>query len=257
MSVWCVCVLFCVKCGRLLEPRKSIGALCLECYAEVNRLLCVPEKVEFEYCKYCGSIRWGHQWISGGEVSEASLVFTRKFLENRIKPCLNTVRRYELVDLHPLTVPSWRTVYSATYSVLIEGVDELVRQEYSLEVYARPTVCPSCKNARGGDYNVLLQIRGIPPTELARTLRRLLDSSVQIASSIVDVVEHSNGVDFLLLDRGSATKIIRELKKYYDVNIKITSEDVGVTSRGRLRRRTVISLSLLSSRTRKQSRAKS
>lgn len=246
--------MLCVKCGRRLEPRRSIGALCLECYVEVNKLLCVPERVEFEYCKYCGSIRWGHQWIPGGEVDEASMIFTRRFLENRVKPCINSIRHYELVDLRPLTVPSWRTVYNAAYSILIEGVDDLVRQEYSLEVYARPTICPSCKNVRGGDYNVLLQIRGITPTELARTLRRLLDSSMQMANSIVDVIEYSNGVDFLLLDKGSATKIMRELRKHYKVNVKITSEDVGVTSRGRLRKRTVISLSLLSPRTRRQGR---
>ena len=190
---------YCARCGKQLIPGSSVGPFCLDCYVEMYKLLCVPEQVSFDYCKYCGAYRLGHRWQSGGELEEAVQLFIEEVARN-VKPCRPEVKSFSVESVEPLTQPSWRTIYAIRYSIQIQGVDKPVFQTYRVEVRANPTICPTCKDIRGGEYNVLLQVRGIKPTELARLLRPLLDSSEQIQNSIVDIIEYSNGVDFLLLD---------------------------------------------------------
>ncbi|KSW12301.1 hypothetical protein CF15_06020 [Pyrodictium occultum] len=242
--------LVCIRCGRPLVEGGSVGPLCLECFIETHRILCVPERLEFDYCRYCGSIRIGYKWVEGGELGEASAKFLERHLSEHVEPCVKEVESFRLESVEPLTAPSWRTMYRVVFSARLRGVDRAVRVSYTVEVRAKPTICPACKDARGGDYNVLLQVRGEKPAKLAKVLSPLLESSRQLANSIVDIVEYGDGVDFLLLDRGSASKIVRQLRKYYRVRLGATGEDVGITSRGRLRRRLVLSLHLLEERRR-------
>ncbi len=213
-------------------------------------MLCVPERVQFEYCKACGSIRIGYRWVEGGELGDAIARFVETYFSTRVAPCGGIVEEHRLVAAEPLTLPSWRTIYRLTYALKLRGVDEEAEKSYRVEVRAIPSLCPACKDARGGDYHVLLQIRGVPSAVLAEKLAPLFESSSQVTGSIIDVVEKKNGVDIMLLDRGSASKILRELKKYFKVRTKVTGEDVGVTSTGRLRRRQVISATLREKRRR-------
>ena len=234
----------CARCGRVLRSGESVGAFCLGCYLETHRVLCVPEKISFEYCKQCGSIRLGYRWAEGGDLEVASTEFLKWYLVEKVAPCSGIVEYYGLESVEPLTVPSWRTIYRAMFKVRLRGVDTEVSVSYDVDVRAKPTICPACKDVRGGDYNVLLQLRGETPQRLATLLSPIIGKSSQIANSIVDIIEYDNGVDFLLLDRGSASKIVRHLKKHYKVRVQSTGEDVGVTSRGKLRRRLVVSVYL-------------
>ena len=237
----------CIRCGRPLEAGRSVGPLCLDCYLETKRLICIPSRLEFDYCKQCGSVRVSHTWLPGGEPGDAGARYLETVARSS-KPCDPVVQGFRVASIEPLTRPSWRTVFRVTVEAELKGVDGMVTQSYIVEVYARPALCPACKDARGGDYNVLLQLRGARPDELARRLENLFSNSSQVLGSIIDVVEHSNGVDIMLLDRGSASKIVRELRKWYRMRVRVTGEDVGVTSRGRLRRRTVMSVTLVSPR---------
>jgi len=245
----------CVRCGSPLVRGKSIGVVCLDCFVATHKLLCVPEKVFFDYCKHCGSIRLGYRWLEGGDLGEAVQRYVELYFSSkeRVAVCSgfeSYVVSFSFEEAVPLTVPSWRTLYRVVFNVLLRDVVEPVKVEYRVEVRARPTICPLCKDARGGDYNVLLQIRGAAPARLARVLENLFNSDSRVVGSIVDIVELSNGADILLLDRGSASRILRELRKVFRVRTRVTGEDVGVTSNGKLRRRQVIS-AMLSERRKK------
>ncbi len=232
---------FCAYCGRHDDGRTPfIGSLCLECFVKLNKLLCVPGTVSFDYCRFCGALRLGYRWVEGGELGEAVIEYARRALSS-VKPCRPEVRGYELVELKPVTVPSWRTVVRARYRVELEG-GVAAEQEYTVEVRANPSICPSCHMARGGDYNVVVQLRGRLPPEAARKLAEKLD---ELSAKVVDVVERDGGVDILLEDRSAASRLLRELRKYAKLKIRYSGEDVGVTSRGRLRRRLVISVRVL------------
>jgi nonsense-mediated mRNA decay protein 3 len=232
---------YCVVCGRPLVEGEHVGPFCVDCFVKTFKLLCVPERLVFDYCKYCGSYRDGYRWVRGGELSDVVVKYASAVLSS-VRPCRSEVESYKLVFLEPLTVPSWRTIVLARYAIKLRGVDRDVEQEYRVEVRANPTICPACKDARGGDYSVVVQVRGLPPADVARSLEALLDSDDRVRESIVDIVEYRNGVDLLLLDVGSARRLVKELKKKYIAVTRVSGEDVGVTSTGKLRRRTIISV---------------
>ncbi|HIP65331.1 MAG TPA: hypothetical protein EYH08_02230 [Pyrodictium sp.] len=235
---------FCIRCGKpVSRAGHLVKGLCIDCFLEIHVRPKIPRKLEFEYCKSCGSIRIGYQWVPGGDIGEAILKFVREWFKlHPICSGIDGVKSCEVVDVKPVTVPSWRTVVDFVVEFLIEGVEEPVKHSYNVEVYARPTLCEQCKTIRGGDYNVLVQIRGKIDEELARIVDRIVEENEQIASNLVDIVEDKNGIDVFLLDRGAASKLISEITKYYEASIRKTRELVGVTSSGVTRYRMVYSL---------------
>jgi nonsense-mediated mRNA decay protein 3 len=214
-----------------------IGSLCLNCYVKLNKLLCVPQRLVFDYCRFCGAIRVGYRWLEGGELEEAVVRYAETVLAS-VKPCSDYVTSYKLARIEPLTEVSWRTMVRAHYSIQLSG-EVWVEQAYDVEVRANPSICPSCHMARGGDYNVVVQLRGKLSSELVRRIAKKLD---ELGGKVIDVVERDKGIDVLLEDRSAASRLLKELRKYARLRIKYSGEDVGVGSTGRLRRRLVISV---------------
>ena len=232
----------CIRCGRLLEPGEpSYDGMCLECFLEERRLADIPEKLEFEYCRSCGAIRYGHRWLDPLPLEEASRRYLELYLSERLRAAHPAVEELRVASIEPLYTPSWRSLYRVTVEARLRGLEEPVRQSYVVEVRAKPSLCPACKNDRGGDYSVLVQIRGRMTPELVETLGRVLDSG-RVAPWVVDIVEDKRGVDILLRDRGAASRIVSEISKRFVVQVKRSAEVVGVTSTGVERRRLTISV---------------
>ncbi len=232
----------CIRCGRVLGPSDPvIDGMCLECFLEERRLADIPRRLEFEYCRSCGSLRYGYRWLEPLPLEEASRRYLELYLSERLKPAHPAVEEVRVVSLEPLHTPSWRTLYRVVVEARLRGVEEPVRQEYIVEVRAIPSLCPACKNDRGGDYNVLVQVRGRMDARLVEVLGRVLDSE-RVAPWVVDVVEEKRGVDILLRDRGAANRIVSELSRHFVVDVKRSAETVGITSTGVERRRLTISV---------------
>ncbi len=234
----------CILCGRAnLGDKPFIGPLCIDCFLKRNKLLDLPERTSFDYCRSCGSARIGFRWVPTEDIEDASI----KHLEYLVSTAKTheVVERYTVRSITPLTKPSWHTLFRVRVAFTLKGVEEEVTQDYNIEVYARPSLCPACADAHGGDYNVLLQVRGEMRDKLQEILDRIF-SSPRGWINLVDVVETKDGVDIYLRDRGVAEQIIREIRKHTTVEVKRSSEDVGVTRTGRMRRRLTISLRILS-----------
>ncbi|NPA04821.1 MAG: hypothetical protein GXO09_01820 [Crenarchaeota archaeon] len=236
----------CILCGK--ETETLIENLCPQCYLRTHRLLDIPERIEVEYCKYCGAYRYGHKWLPGGEPGEAAKSFIEKWGSEKPKPLVR-LSSYRLVEARPETTPSWHTVFTLTYEADLEEAGVRLRQGYRVELYLRPTICPSCKNARGGDYDVVLQIRA--PTSLLREVYselNRLSSDERVVGSIVDYAETRRGLDLYMDDKGAASRILSLLRRYFRLRVRRTAETVGTTSTGLLRRRTVYSVRVLGRR---------
>lgn len=232
----------CIRCGRLLEPGEPVyDGMCLECFLEERRLAEVPSRLEFDYCRSCGSFRYGYRWLEPLPLEEASRRFLELYLSERLRPAHPAVEELRVASVEPVYTPSWRSLYRVTVEARLRGLEEPVRQEYLVEVRARPSLCPACRNDRGGDYSVLVQVRGRVTPELVEVLGRVLDSS-RVAPWVVDIVEDRRGVDILLRDRGAASRIVSELSKHFVVDVKRSAETVGITSTGVERRRLTISV---------------
>ncbi|GEM_PF-1926958 len=238
---------FCIKCGVSFLEKPRIGYLCIDCYLDHKKPLCIQEKVEFDYCRICGAYKIGYKWYDGGELLDAIMEFVDKYYSENgpgVEICDETLSSYTLENTILITEASWRTIVELVYSFTFTESEIKITMPYRVEVRAKPTLCPTCKNVRGGDYNVLVQLRGETPKNLAKILTRLFEKNRQISNSIVDIVELPNGVDIYLLDRGSASKIVSLLKRHYKLSIKKTGEDVTITSTGLNRRRLIISVRL-------------
>ncbi len=233
----------CIRCGRRLEPGEPIlDGMCLECFLEEKKLADIPAKLEFEYCKSCGAIRYGHRWLEPSILEEASKRYLELYLGERLRPLHPLVEELRVADIEPLHTPSWRSLYRVVIEARLRGVEKPVRQEYVVEVRAIPSLCPACKNDRGGDYNVVVQVRGrLDNPRLVEVLGRVLDSE-RVAPWVVDVIEDKRGVDILLRDRGAANRIVSELSKHFVLEVKRSAETVGITSTGVERRRLAISV---------------
>ena len=238
---------FCIKCGVSLLEKPRIGNLCIDCYLDFKKPLCVEERVEFDYCKICGAYRIGYRWYDGGELLDAIMEFIDRYHSENgpgVEICDEAISSYNLENKILVTEASWRTIVELVYSFTLSDSEMRLTLPYRVIIRARPTLCPTCKNIRGGDYNVLVQLRGESPETLAKLLTKLFEKNKQISNSIVDIVELPNGVDIYLLDRGSASKIVSLLKRRYRLSIKKTGEDITVTSTGHSRRRLIISVRL-------------
>lgn len=236
--------MYCARCGRSVDERYVLSGLCIDCFLELNRLLCVPERLSFDYCRACGSVRLGYRWVEAGGLEEAFLTYLRGFMDRRVRACSSVVEEYWVEEIVALTKPSWRSVFRVRFGLRLRGVSGVAHQDYIVEAYASPTLCPLCKRARAGDYDVVVRLRGASPEKIASVLAPLLESDARLVNSILDVEEHRQGVDVFLLDKSAHSRIIRELRKRYQVNVKKAAEDVGVDSRGRPRRRLVLMVSL-------------
>ncbi len=236
----------CILCGRRTD--KLIEGLCPDCYTKTHRLVELPARIEVDYCKYCGSYRYGHRWLPGGDPGEAARRFIERWGSEKPKPAPG-IESYRLVGAEPETTPSWHTVFRLTYEARHRGCDARLTQELRVEVYMRPTICPSCKNFRGGDYDVVLQIRA-PASLMGDVYRELnrLAGDERITSSIIDYSETRRGLDLYMDDRGAATRILSLLRRHFNLRVKRSAETVGTTSTGILRRRTVYSVRVLGRR---------
>ncbi|MET1101124.1 MAG: NMD3-related protein [Pyrodictiaceae archaeon] len=235
---------FCARCGR---PRDGsipfIGPLCLNCFLETTELLCIPRTITIDMCKYCLSVKISGKWLASEDFYDA-IVRHLALVLSRVKKCNSLVREYELAEIKPLTKPSWRTIIEARYLIRLDNIDEIVEKTYELTVFFKPTICPLCKEIRGGDYNVLVQTRARPQDlpELVSTINKIMNTNTQIAKNLLNVIEKQGGLDLLFHDKGAAMKLIRELRKQYNIKMNTSEETVGINSHGKLRRRLVISL---------------
>jgi len=90
----------------------------------------------------------------------------------------------------------------------------------------------------------LVQVRGIREADL----RDIFLKNFSIARNVLDAIPVVNGLDIYMFDKGAANRLVRELSKKYVLQVKRTSEDVGMTSRGKMRRRLIYSVKIIGKR---------
>ncbi len=231
---------FCIRCGRPNDGKTPfIGPLCLDCYVKTEQLVCVPDRIVLPVCKSCFSVRVGYKWMPSSGFNDIIERILPQIL-SRARPCKEKVRELRLVSITPLSTPSWRTVVSVKYALLLDSVDRFIDIEEQIVLQLKPTLCPICKDDRGGEYHVLVQVRG-EIDRVGEVLEKTIEDDPRITNSLLDIIEQQNGFDVYFYDRGAANKFLRRLSHYFTLSVKRSSEEVGVNSRGKTRHRLVIS----------------
>ncbi len=235
---------FCIRCGA--EESKDnpiIEGLCIKCYIEVKGLISIPNNIEYRLCKDCGAVLYRGKWIR--DYNSLEDLFESIVLDNiSINTMVSEIRD---IGVKFISTPSWRTLIEVEVHGVLKGIK--FSQSRIVTLIAKPTLCPMCIMRRSKDYEALVQIRLSSPALRYEVDRILKSKSDKISINVVEVKEpKSDLIDFYLADKGSARKLVSLLRKYFNVNIKTSYEDIGITSKGKMRRRIVYSIHVLGKR---------
>ena len=233
----------CPRCGR--ETSIVIDGLCPQCYAETRGIVRLPSRVNARICRYCGSVWLGGKWIPAGSFEDAvRLVAERAVSQARRDPGFE---RVSISGLRYETLPNWRTLVELD----IEGFAGDIRavQRVSLEIRLEPSICPVCKTRVSGEYDTVLQIRGLRPAGLDPGMveELVIGESLRLglARQLVDVIRHKSGVDVYFTNTGAARKLAKRLASLYGGSTSpVRYENVTITSTGRRRTRKTLVLRL-------------
>ncbi|OYT39088.1 MAG: hypothetical protein B6U89_04740 [Desulfurococcales archaeon ex4484_58] len=233
-------VRYCIYCGvedSIDNP--VINGVCLNCRMKRGELVVVNERnLYIELCRSCFSVRIGYKWRESTGFDDAIEQVVYSVLKNKVKPGEGvsnlTINDYELI-----TTPSWRTIVR----VYFRGVYGGKEFEYPIDftIYFKPVKCPRCKMIDSGEFEAVVQIRGIDSKLLDKIFEKIVSRDRRFVENIVDIIETRNGVDLYFYDHGTARKMAKQLSKYLKLRIKENYEVTGMRS-GVSRARLYISL---------------
>jgi nonsense-mediated mRNA decay protein 3 len=227
--------LICARCGR--EADRLIRGLCPTCFSEAYGVVRIPETLQGEVCRYCGSVRVAGRWVPAGSF-EAAVQAIIEWWFGRAKP-VEPLIRVKLASVEALSKPDWLT----RVALLVEGEDEggvKVQAKVLVKVQLKPSICPTCKTRVSGEYDTVLQLRGGYPSMLEKLALEVIEEA-GVGADAVDLIRTRDGVDVYFTHRGAASRVVRALKRRGLVeSVGRADEYVGVTSTGKRRTRKTI-----------------
>jgi len=225
----------CPGCGR--QGGVRIRGLCIQCFIREYVVPGLPDRLTGEVCRRCGSVRMGGRWSSPSYTLEEAV---SKFLSHaigRLKISSGQVNvsitAYELE-----TKPDWTTKIKVELTGTLEGEQAVAHK--LLTIRLEPSVCPRCTIYASGEYDTVIQVRGIDAGKAMEILRMILENS-PLAGDVIEVAPVKRGIDVYLSHRGAASKLIKMLSKKLDLNVRGPYRElVGLTPSGRRRTRNTI-----------------
>ncbi len=231
---------FCIYCGKEhTSSNPVVDGVCLECRLKRGEIISVDRKeLRIDFCKVCGAVRIGHKWVETRSFEEALETIAYEVLPRHIKRGLGVeelgIGGYELV-----TKASWRTIVRIYVKGKYGGAG--FTSPVDFVVYLNPVKCPRCIMVESGEYEAVLQIRGISRRELEKVLAKEFSRDERLRNDLVDVIENENGLDLYFFNHGAARKLARKLASRFNLRIKENYEVAGMRS-GKQRARLIISL---------------
>jgi len=229
---------FCVYCGvESSAENPVINGVCLRCRLERNMLVKTScREIKVDMCKHCFSVRSGYKWVETTGFTNALDFVIKTHATKCIEPG-EGVEELSLSSYEFVTTPSWRTVVRMHFKGRYRGVEFTTPVE--IVVHFNPVKCPRCVVSVSGEYEAVLQLRGLSRNDIEHTLNSVLNSMPGSAASLIDIVEVRGGVNIYLRDKGAARKlakaIARVLSNNYRVTVEESFEEIRAGSDGRAR----------------------
>lgn len=196
---------FCVSCGREESPDNPlVEGLCLRCFISHRKLARLPSQLEIVRCSICGTVR-----TFGGKFSSIGL---DEYVESLIERYV--ARRGATEDKVQVVVEGVE-IREDTALVRLRGWSSgvSVEQIVPIRLNVKEVVCPSCFKYKTKSYGAVIQLRpGNPKAE--RSIREIV-KRLREYPGIVEAKEHRGGADLYVIDRHTATQIVKEVETRY------------------------------------------
>lgn len=231
---------YCIYCGREDSPENPVvDGVCLECRIKRGEILRVEKNVlRYDICRVCGSVRIGYKWRDTHGFEEAITLIVYEEVPRYVKPGPGVgdlrVEKYEYS-----TAANWRTVVRVYFTGTYGGKRFTYPVEFT--IFFNPSKCPRCVMIDSGEYEAVLQIRGVNPKILNNILSKEFMADKRLREDLVDVIEADNGVNLYFYNHGAARKLARRLAGRLGLRIRENYEVAGTRS-GKQRARLSISL---------------
>jgi len=223
---------FCASCGKRSEL--LIRGLCPECFARHYGVVRgLESRWRFEVCRFCGRVRVGGRWVEAGSF-HAILETVVPYIVGRLRP-VEPLEFVSLEEWEAITEPDWRTRLVLRLAATYQGLRVTLHAETAVEL--EPSICPICEVRQSGEYDTVVQLRGLPSEELRRLTEQALQESM-IWESLVDVVESRDGIDVYFTHRGAANRFVKAVTRLRSARVQgPLHEVVGSTRTGKIRTR--------------------
>ncbi len=196
-------IMFCTRCGKTGE--ELLDTLCRSCFLEELILAEIPEELEITVCTHCQSRLVSGKWYEM-ELSDEEIIINT--LNNHIKFSSYA----QNVEIRVETLLERGSIIECIVHVKGTVLDEIVEQDYKLNVKINRTVCPECSKFASGYYEAVIQIRADkrnPDEEEIMTV----DS---IIAEIIDKISRKNKMAYI-----SERIVLKEGVDYYVGSYKV------------------------------------
>jgi nonsense-mediated mRNA decay protein 3 len=219
--------IFCPQCGK--TGVKLFSGLCRSCFIEKTSLINVPEEIDIIICTHCGSIQKKVRWID----SDLSLNDT----------IIKTVLEHVEIDKSASDVEisiKIHTVRGSIFECLVtvkaQVMDEILTQEFLVNVKLNKSVCKVCSKYASGYYEVVIQMRAdtrLLSAEEIETADKIISDKIERLSVknrmayISQRVEMKKGVDYYVGSYKAARKLTEALKNVFGGVLKDSPRLMG------------------------------
>ncbi len=221
---------FCPKCGK--KEGIFIKGFCENCFLQDNKLLILPDKLQFEFCRKCNKIKVQRHWV---EFDSMELL---DFVKSKVKS-----KDFEVQDIEIELEEIDEKNFNALLEVkgLIEN--NLLSLRGVIKLQFASGTCDSCMKISSDFFEATIQARFEEKNEKQEKVMnefKLLISEMNKKdplSRVVKTIKNRKGFDLVLSSNRSAKISSEKLAKKYNSKVIRSFSVVGVDKSGKEKRR--------------------
>ena len=217
---------FCPECGKLeSKSQPLVNGLCRNCFLKNNPILERHKELKIVICPDCKSYlhqnKWHPKLSTNQELNLKEII--SKIIPEKLKLQQEAkINSLDIIieksdDINPKKI---------NIKLILNGVIQNLKSkgEYPLEVVKEESLCNLCKKKNSSYYEAKIQIR--PKNE--KMLGLIKDCLERENRAIISKEEGSKfGYDLYLTDKSALSRIISEVKKAFNIEVKISNTLYG------------------------------
>ncbi len=196
---------FCPVCGKKTE--ELYDGLCKKCIKERGEWVEIPDSINVEICKKCGRKKTD-EWKSAG---------MENILKEKIKDKITTKGEVQEIDISP---DKEKEEMKLRVCFCKEGLR--IREEATVLLNIKQTVCEDCKRIGTGYFEALVQIRAEEEMieEILEDCKKIIDKKSGKESIVSKANVKNEGIDLYMYSNSAAKDVARKLADRYGAERK-------------------------------------